>query len=54
MNWVGPAILGAAVIGTVAAASTHDGYCYGYRRCGWTPRYNVYGQYMGSVRVCNF
>jgi hypothetical protein len=54
LNWVGPAILGAAVIGTVAAASTNDGYGYGYRRCGWTPRYNVYGQYMGSVRVCNF
>ena len=54
LHWVGPAIFGAAVIGTAVAASTNDGYAYGYRRCGWTPRYNVYGKYMGSVRVCNF
>jgi hypothetical protein len=54
LNWVGPAILGAAVIGTTIAASTNDGYYYGYRRCGWTPRYNVYGQFVGNVRVCDF
>jgi hypothetical protein len=52
-KWVGPAIFGAAVIGTAIAAS-NAGYYDGYRRCGWTPRYNVYGQYMGSVRVCNY
>jgi hypothetical protein len=54
LNWVGPAIVGAAVIGTAIAASSNDGYYYGYRRCGWTPRYNVYGQFVGNVRVCNF
>src|SRR6266536_6273053 len=37
LNWVGPAILGAAVIGTTIAVS-QNGYYDGYRRCGWTPR----------------
>ena len=55
LNWVGPAIVGAAVVGTaIAASAANDGYYYGYRRCGFTPRYNMYGQYMGSVRVCNY
>jgi hypothetical protein len=53
-HWVGPAIFGAAVIGTAVAASTNDGYYYGYRRCGWVPRHNAFGHYVGSVRVCNF
>jgi hypothetical protein len=53
LNWIGPAIVGAAVIGTAVAVSSNGGYAYGYR-CGWTPRYNVYGQYMGSVRVCDY
>ena len=53
--WIGPAIVGAAVVGTaIAASAANDGYYYGYRRCGFTPRYNMYGQYMGSVRVCNY
>jgi hypothetical protein len=52
-HWVGPAIVGAAVVGTAIAVS-NDGYYHGYRRCGWAPRYNVFGQYVGSVRVCNF
>jgi hypothetical protein len=54
-KWVGPAIVGAAIVGTVAAASAaNDGYYYGHRRCGWAPRYNAFGHYMGSVRVCNY
>lgn len=54
LGWgIGAGLVGAAIVGTAIAAS-NDGYYYGYRRCGWTPRYNVYGQYMGSVRVCNF
>jgi len=52
--WIGPAIVGAAVVGTAIAASAAANDGYYYRRCGWTPRYNVYGQYMGSVRVCNY
>ena len=53
-KWVGPAIFGAAVIGTAIAAS-NDGYYYdGYRRCGWVRQFDVYGNYMGRVRTCNF
>ena len=52
-NWVGPALFGAAVIGTAVAASTNN-YGYGYRRCGWVRQYDAYGYYMGSVRTCNF
>lgn len=55
-KWIGPAIVGAAIVGTaVAASAANDGYYYGsYRRCGWAPRYNAFGHYVGSVRVCNF
>jgi hypothetical protein len=53
LNWVGPAIVGAAVIGTAVAVSSNGGYYGDYRRCGWAPRYNAFGQpYM--VRVCNY
>ncbi|HKU07335.1 MAG TPA: hypothetical protein VJR30_14800 [Bradyrhizobium sp.] len=51
-GYVGAGIATAAIVGTAIAAS-NDGY-YGYRRCGWAPRYNVFGQYVGSVRVCNY
>jgi hypothetical protein len=47
---VGLGIATAAVVGTAIAASS-DPY-YGYHRCGWTPRYNAFGQYVGSVRSC--
>jgi hypothetical protein len=50
---VGAGIATAAIVGTAIAAS-NDGYYYGYRRCGLAPRYNVFGQYVGSVRVCNY
>jgi fermentation-respiration switch protein FrsA (DUF1100 family) len=54
-NWgwgVGAGLVGAAIVGTAIAAS-NDGYYYG-RRCGFTPRYDMYGNYMGRVRVCNY
>ena len=53
-NWVGPAILGAAIIGTAVAASSPGYYDGGYRRCGWVRQFDVYGNYMGRVRTCNF
>ena len=53
-NWVGPAIFGAAVIGTAIAASNNGYYYDGYRRCGWVRQFDVYGNYMGRRRVCNF
>ena len=52
--WVGPAIVGAAIVGTAIAASSGPVYYTSYRRCGLAPRYNAFGQYMYSVRVCNF
>jgi hypothetical protein len=55
-NWglVGAGIATAAIVGTAVAASNGPVYYTTYRRCGWSPRYNVLGQYMYSVRVCNF
>ena len=52
-NWIGPAIFGAAVIGTAIAAST-NGYDNIYRRCGWVRQYDAYGYYMGRVRTCDY
>jgi hypothetical protein len=56
-NWgwgVGAGLATAAIVGTAIAASNGPVYYTNYRRCGWAPRYNVFGQYIGSVRVCNF
>jgi hypothetical protein len=50
-GWVGPAILGAAIVGTAVAASNGGYY---YRRCGWVNQFDMYGNYMGRVRTCNF
>lgn len=51
---VGAGLATAAVVGTAIAASNGPVYYTSHRRCGWAPRYNVFGQYIGSVRVCNF
>lgn len=53
-GYVGAGLATAAIVGTAVAASNGGVYYGGYRRCGWAPRYNVFGQYVGSVRVCNF
>jgi len=55
-NWgyVGAGLATAAIIGTAVAASNGPVYYTGYRRCGLVPRYNAFGVYMYSVRVCNF
>ena len=53
-KWIGPAIFGAAVVGTAIAASSPGYYHDGYRRCGWVRQFDVYGNYMGRVRTCNF
>ena len=52
-KWIGPAIFGAAVIGTAIAAS-NAGYYDGYRRCGVVRQFDVYGNYMGSIRTCDY
>jgi hypothetical protein len=53
-KWIGPAILGAAVVGT-AIAATSPGYYYDdYRRCGFVRQFDVYGNYIGRIRTCNY
>jgi hypothetical protein len=54
LGWgVGAGIVGAAIVGSAIAAN--DGYYYnGYRRCGWVRQFDAYGNYMGTVRSCNY
>lgn len=52
LGWaIGAGIATAAILGTAVAASSQP-YSYDYHRCGWSPRYNALGQYIGSVRTC--
>jgi hypothetical protein len=53
-GYVGAGIATAAIVGTAIAASNGPVYYTSARRCGWAPRYNAFGQYIGSVRVCSF
>ena len=55
LHWgLGAGLVGAAIVGTAIAAS-NDGYYYdGYRRCGSVPQYDVYGNYIGRIRTCNY
>jgi len=51
----GPAIglgIAAGVIGTAAYAATAPGY-YGYRSCRYVGRYDAWGNYRGTRRVCD-
>ena len=53
-DWgIGAGIVGAAIVGSAIAAN--DGYYYnGYRRCGFVRQFDAYGNYMGTVRTCNY
>jgi hypothetical protein len=43
------------IVGSAIAASQQPAYAaYPVRRCWWQPQYNVFGQYAGSVRACNY
>jgi len=54
LGWkIGAGLVGAAIVGSAIAAS-NDGYYDGYRRCGSVPQYDVYGNYVGRVRTCNY
>lgn len=46
-------LLGAAIVSNAYAQPAYvvDG---GYRRCGWAPRFDAYGNYMGRVRSCAY
>ena len=51
---IGAGLVGAAIVGSAIAAS-NDGYYYGgYRRCGWVRQFDVYGNYIGRVRTCDY
>lgn len=53
LGWaIGAGIATAAIVGTAVAASNQSYYYGGYHHCGWSPRYNAFGQYVGSVRTC--
>jgi hypothetical protein len=54
LGWkIGAGLVGAAIVGSAIAAS-NDGYYDGYRRCDFVPQYDVYGNYVGRVRTCNY
>lgn len=45
------------IVGGAIAASQQPGYgyaAYPVRHCWWQPQYNVFGQYVGSIRACNY
>jgi hypothetical protein len=43
------------VVGSAIAASQQPAYAaYPVRHCWWQPQYNVFHQYVGSYKVCNF
>jgi hypothetical protein len=54
LGWgIGAGIVGAAVVGSAIAAN-NGYYDYGYRRCGWVRQFDAFGNYIGSVRTCNY
>ena len=54
LGWgIGAGIVGAAVVGSAIAAN-NGYYDYGYRRCDWVRQFDAFGNYIGSVRSCNY
>jgi len=54
LGWkIGAGLVGAAIVGSAIAAS-NDGYYDGYRRCGFVRQFDAYGNYIGTVRTCNY
>ena len=51
---VGAGLATAAIVSSAVAASNGPVYYTTYRRCGLVPQYNMFHQYVGSVRVCNY
>jgi hypothetical protein len=47
-------VIGAAVIGSTIAATDVGYYGYGFRHCGWVRQYDLFGNYVGRVRSCNY
>ena len=54
LGWgIGAGLIGAAVVGTAIAANNGP-YYGGYRRCGFVRQFDVYGNYIGTIRSCNY
>jgi hypothetical protein len=55
LGWkIGAGLVGAAIVGTAIAASNDCYYYDGYRRCGSVAQFDVYGNYIGRIRTCNY
>ena len=54
LGWgIGAGLIGAAVVGTAIAAN--NGPYYGsYRRCAFVRQFDAYGNYIGTIRSCNY
>lgn len=54
LGWgMGAGLIGAAVVGTAIAANNGP-YYGGYRRCAFVRQFDAYGNYIGTIRSCNF
>jgi hypothetical protein len=54
LGWgIGAGLIGAAVVGTAIAANNGP-YYGGYRRCAFVRQLDAYGNYIGTIRSCNF
>lgn len=48
------ALFGAALASNAYGAPVYVQDGYGYRRCGYVRQFDVYGNYIGRVRTCNY
>jgi hypothetical protein len=54
LGWgIGAGLIGAAVVGSAIAANSGP-YYGGYRRCAFVRQFDVYGNYIGTIRSCNY
>jgi hypothetical protein len=53
---LGFGLVAGTAIGLAAASSAYGTPAYGYYGggCRWAPRFNAFGQYVGSVRICGW
>ena len=49
---IGAAIVGGAIVGSAIASEA--AYADGYRHCYLERQYDVYGNYIGAVKVCRY
>jgi hypothetical protein len=51
---LGIGLAAGALLGVAAASSYAPAYVVPAYRCYWQPRYNAFGAYVGSARVCGY